>query len=119
MLDLSTTHKVRLVPVSMADMKKISKIHPYWSPSMVKAGTYPNIKIDVNAMASKTIVITHKDTDPKLVYKVTKAIFEHTKELGEMHRAGKKYALPGSSKGIPIPVHPGAARYYKEKGIKF
>lgn len=118
-LDLSSTHDVRLVPISMADMKKISKVHPYWSPSVIKAGTYPNIKEDVNAMASPTIVITHKDTDPDLVYKVTKAILEHTQELGEMHRAGKKYALPGSVKNIPIPLHPGAIRYYKEKGIKF
>lgn len=118
-LDLSSTHDVRLVPVSKDDMKKINKAHPYWTPSMVKAGTYPNIKEDVNAMASKTILITHKDADADLVYQVTKAILEHTQELGEIHKAGKKYALPGSAEGIPIPLHPGAARYYKEKGIKF
>lgn len=117
-LDLSSTHDVRLVPISNEDMIKINKVHPYWTPSIVKAGTYPNINEDVNAMASKTIIITHEDTDPEIVYKVTKAILEHTQELGEIHRAGKKYTLPDSAKSIPIPIHPGALRYYKEKGIE-
>ena len=69
-------------------------------------------------MASATIIITHADMDNATVYAVTKTVLEHTDELAAIHRAGSKYKLPGSAGKIPIPIHPGAARYFKEKGIK-
>ena len=116
--DITSTHDVRLVPVSMEDMKKINKVHPYWTPSSIPKGTYNGMKGDVGAMASATIVITHVDMDNATVYAVTKTILDHTDELAAIHRAGSKYKLPGSAGKIPIPIHPGAARYFKEKGIK-
>jgi TRAP-type uncharacterized transport system substrate-binding protein len=65
-----------------------------------------------------------EDTDPAIVYEIVKAWFEHPENLPKIHKslkyfveAGKKLAEEGISAAPNAPVHPGAARYYKEIGI--
>jgi TRAP-type uncharacterized transport system substrate-binding protein len=51
------------------------------------------------------------------VYEITKAVFDHLDQLASAHSAAKSITLKGAPMKLPIPMHPGAARYFKEKGV--
>ena len=52
-----------------------------------------------------------------MVYNITKALFDNQAELASAHAKGKELSLQTAAKGVSIPFHPGAAKFYKEKGI--
>ncbi len=117
LVDLAARNNARFIPIEPDMMEAIIKKHPYWYSSRIPAGTYRGVKEDVPAVAAGTVVIVHKDFDEDLAYKITKAILENSKELAEMHGAGKEYTFENAGKGVPIPFHPGAERYLREKGV--
>jgi hypothetical protein len=61
--------------------------------------------------------VTRSDLSADIVYGMTKAMFEHLDELVAAHSAAKGIRLDRALLGMPIPLHPGAERYYKEKGV--
>ena len=99
------------------DLKKILNNRPYWYKTKVKGGTYKGIDKDYITQGANVILITHKDTDPKLVYEVTKALYKHSDEVGAVHPAGKEWIPANATRGVVIPFHPGAAKYLKEIGV--
>jgi len=115
-IDLTTTHSVRFLPLPEEVGRNIVKEHGYYHLGVIKAGTYRGQTQDVPALALGTVLVTHKETEEGLVYEVTKAILEHTAEIGEVHPAGKEWHLQNAVGGVAIPFHPGAARYLREKG---
>jgi TRAP transporter TAXI family solute receptor len=116
-VDLSMTHDVTFLGVGPEELKKVLKDHPYCKEFTIKAGTYKGQKADVQTFATSAILITYAEVEPELVYAVTKAILEHTPELKEVHPAGAEYDLEDAAIGVAIPLHPGAAKYFAEKGV--
>ena len=84
---------------------------------MIPAGTYDGQSEDVNTAAITNILVTSADLDEETVYQMTKAMFENLDEMVAAHAAAKAISIDTATKGLPIPLHPGAERYYKEKGI--
>lgn len=113
-VDLITKVPIRFIPL---DVDKILAEHPYWYKTVVKAGTYKGLDEDYITQGANVILVTHKDTDPELVYQVTKTLLEHVDEVGAAHPAGKEWNLQNVKRGITIPFHPGAEKYLKEKGV--
>ena len=118
-LDLATTHKVRILPVSPEMQEKIVKKFPYYVKDAFKTGIYPGITEPVPALSIGTYFITHKNTTDEMAYILAKLIGENTKMLGEVHPSGREWNLETVKKGFAIPIHPGALKYFKEKGISF
>lgn len=118
-LDLATTHKVRILPVTPEMQEKIVKKFPYYVKDAFKTGIYPGITEPVPALSIGTYFITHKNTTDEMAYLLAKLIGEHTKTLGEIHPSGWEWSLETVKKGFAIPVHPGALKYFQEKGIRF
>lgn len=116
-LDLAATHKVRILPVSPEMQDKIIKKFPYYIRGVYKPGMYPGITESVPALTIGTYLTTHKSADDELIYLTAKLIGENTKRLAEMHPSGLEWSLETVKKGFAIPVHPGALKYFKEKGI--
>jgi TRAP transporter TAXI family solute receptor len=114
MVDLTTKIPIKFINY---DVDKIVQAHPYWYKTKLKAGTYKGQDGDYFCQGANVVLVTHKDTDPELVYQVTKALLEHVDEVAEAHRAGKEWNLQGATRGIATPYHPGAAKYLKEKGV--
>ncbi len=63
------------------------------------------------------LLITNKDVPQKKVYELTKALFENVKELEQTNSSAEKITLAKAAEQLPLPLHSGAKKYYKEKGI--
>ncbi|SDG36616.1 MULTISPECIES: TAXI family TRAP transporter solute-binding subunit [Thalassobaculum] len=83
----------------------------------VPAGTYPGQDTDLNTIAQPNFLGVHQDVPEEDVYQITKAIFENLPFLNNIHAATKAMSLDSAMSGLPVPLHPGAARYFKEAGL--
>lgn len=88
-----------------------------WTPYLIPAGTYPGQDYDVNTIAQPNFLATSADVDEESVYLITKTIYENLAFLNAIHPATKAMAIEKAIAGLPLPLHPGALRYYKEVGV--
>ena len=110
--------KIKVLNFSASDLKMIEKKYPVWTPFTIKAGTYPGQTKDINTIAQPNLLVVTKDTPDETVYLLTKTIYENLPFLNSVHKATKAMSLNKAIAGLPMPLHPGAAKYYKEQGIK-
>jgi len=78
---------------------------------------YPGIKKDFHTFGFYFPIIVNKDMPEELAYRITKVIWDNLKEVQSIGAFGKGIKLETAFQGMTVPIHPGAARYYKEKGI--
>lgn len=88
-----------------------------WTRYVVPAGTYPNQDKDLNTIAQPNFLAVRADLEEEDVYKITKTVYENLAFLNGIHPATKAMALERALAGLPMPLHPGAARYYQEAGL--
>jgi TRAP transporter TAXI family solute receptor len=112
--DLSTSLPINVVAVPAADVEKIGS--PYITAT-IPAGTYEGQTEDVPTAAVGNFLITHDGVSDETAYQMTKLLFEHLDQLVAAHAAAKAIDSAKALEGMPIPLHPGAERYYKEKGL--
>ncbi len=105
-----------IIPVSPEVAKSITEKYRYFFPITVKKGTYKGIDQDVPVIGFSSILATHEKTNPDLVYKVVKAIYEHKNELVAIHKVAENLNVKNALDGIGVPMHEGAKKYYKEVG---
>ena len=116
MLNLSSSSKVRFLPIEDDKFAYIKKHYPYYSKTVIPANTYSGQNKPVPALGCMVMLMTNADVPEKTVYLMAKTIMEHTEELGQVHKAGYEWNLESATEGIAIPYHPGAEKYLKEKG---
>jgi TRAP transporter TAXI family solute receptor len=118
-LDLGSTMKLRMIPVSDAEFAKLQQINPGFVRHVIKAGTYTEqgITDDVKTFQSPTILIASSKTPDEVVYKITKAIAEGREDLANVTKAMKGVTPADMGRDYGLPYHPGAARYWKEVGV--
>lgn len=108
---------MRLLPVEKDMAMKFTKQNPgFWSAT-IPAGSYKGQKDPVNTLATATVLITHKGVSNELVYKMTDAFWRNHAEIMKVHGTWKNVKLADALKAATIPVHPGALKYYQEKGV--
>ncbi len=112
--DLSTSTEITVVSVPKA---VVDKIGPPFVSVMIPANTYTGQDKDVPTAAVVNYLVTSSAVSDDLAYQMTKLIFESLPELANAHAAGKEIKLENAATGSPVPLHPGAIRYYKEKGL--
>ena len=88
-----------------------------WTPFTIPAGTYPGQDEDVQTIAQPNFLATSADLPDEHVYQITKAMYENLPFLQAIHPATKAMALERAIAGLPLPLHPGALRYYQEAGL--
>jgi hypothetical protein len=118
-LDLGSTMKLRMIPVSDEEFARLQQINPGFVRHVIKAGTYAEqgIADDVKTFQSPTILIASARTPDEVVYKITKAIAEGREDLANVTKAMKGVTLAEMGRDYGMPYHPGAARYWKEVGV--
>jgi uncharacterized protein len=113
--DLATSVDVTFVPIPASTVEKIGT--PY-IPVVIPAGTYEGQDADVETAGVVNFLVTHSGVPEETVYLMTKSMYENLDEMVAAHGAAKTISLDKALQGMPVPVHPGAERYYKEKGVK-
>lgn len=83
----------------------------------IPAGTYKGQDYDVQTTSQGAVLFVGADMDEDLVYTMTKLIFENAEKLGQVHQNFKNLDINVAATGFPIPLHPGAERYYREVGV--
>jgi TRAP transporter TAXI family solute receptor len=119
LIQLGSSKGFELYNFSGEERKAINKIIPYYVESLIPAGTYENIKYDVKTVAVNGQLITSADQPADLIYQITKALWNKNtrKLLDKGHSKGKAIQLKNALAGVLIPLHPGAEKFYKEKGM--
>src|SRR6201995_5625947 len=112
--DLSTSADITVVAVPREIVDKIGA--PFVS-ALIPAGTYTRQGKDGATAAGINYLVTSSDVSDDLAYQMTRLIFESLPELATAHVAGKEIKLEAAATGSPVPLHPGAMRYYREKGV--
>jgi TRAP transporter TAXI family solute receptor len=99
-------------------LKKADGGMELWTPFLIPAGTYPSQDKDIHTIAQPNFLAVRADVDEDAVYQITKTTYENLAFLNAIHGATKAMALEKAIAGLPMPLHPGAAKYYQEVGIK-
>jgi len=112
--DLSTSTDITVVAVPK---ETVDKIGPPFVSVIIPANTYTGQDKDVPTAAVVNYLVTSSAVSDDLAYQMTKLVYESLPELANAHAAGKEIKLEPAASGSPVPLHPGAIRYYKEKGL--
>ena len=112
--DLSSVMPLNYVAIPPEVVSKIG--NPAYQSAMIPANTYDGQPAAVPTVAITNILVTRADLPDDVVYQMTRLLFENLTRLGNSHSAAKDIKLETAAKNLPIDLHPGAARYYQEKG---
>lgn len=118
--DLAVTPgaKLRLIDHADAVDKMNAKYGPLYSASTIPKDVYPGMLRDNQNATVWNILIVNRDMPDSLAHDIVKILFEHTPELVTVHKEAANIALQNQAgKLIPIPFHPGAVRYFRDKGL--
>ena len=110
--------KIRLLDHGEAVPKLVNKYGPVYYLFEIPKGTYPGIDYVSKVVANANFLACHEKMDEKLVYGITKALFDYKSDLAKVHKEAESLTLESAVKGSPVPFHPGAAKYYGEKNLK-
>jgi len=113
--DLATSQKVVFLTIPEEIVTKIGD--PAYQVGIIPANTYEGQTEDVKTVSVQNFLVTHAGVSEQTVYTMTKTMFENLDQMVAAHAAAKGIKLENAAKNPPAPLHPGAARYYKEVGI--
>ncbi|EPA8591018.1 TAXI family TRAP transporter solute-binding subunit [Vibrio parahaemolyticus] len=99
-------------------IKQANGNYKLWTKYDIPANTYPGLDKPITTIAQPNFLAVRDDISEEDVYQLTKAIYENLPFLQGIHKATKAMAIEKAISGLPLPLHPGAVRYYKEMGIE-
>jgi hypothetical protein len=117
-MDLATLHDMTLIEFDDAMIEELHGEFPFFVKDIVPAGTYRGVDKDVQTVAVQAMWVCDADLPENLVYRITKAFWENIADVQKVHAKGQLITLDTALDGISVPMHPGAARYYREIGMK-
>ena len=112
--DLSSVMPLNYIAIPTEVAAKIG--NPAYQSAMIPANTYDGQTEAVPTVAITNILVTRADVSDEVAYEMTRLLFDNLTRLGNSHSAAKDIKLESAAKNLPIALHPGAERYYKEKG---
>jgi len=114
----SNEGKFTILNVTEDELAKMDGGRNLWTPYTIAGGTYPGVDADITTIAQPNFLAVNADVDENHVYMLTKTIYENLAFLQAIHPATKAMAIEKAMAGLPVALHPGAARYYKEVGLE-
>lgn len=113
--DLAVSMKIVVVEIPPDVVAKVGDAA--YQPAVIPANTYEGQTKDVPSIAIQNFLVTREGVSDDTVYTMTKSMWENLDALVAAHAAGKAIKKENALKGMPLPLHPGAARYYREIGL--
>lgn len=106
-----------LVDVSGPAIDDMLHQHPEYERTVIAGGTYPGVKNDIQTLGVRSVVVTTTGLSDALAYGITKSVFENFDDFRRLHPAFSMLSVSDMvGAGGEVPVHPGAVRYYRERG---
>ena len=117
--ELALTRDLVLITFAPGFRDKLIAEKPQYLPLSLPAGTYKGVDADVETVGSGAMWGVRADVDENVVYEMVKAAYspDGLKYMAKVHAAGKGMSLENAAKWIPIPLHPGAEKFFKEAGV--
>jgi len=111
--------KVRIIPVKGEEVEDLLKKYPYYAKTIIPGEFYPNAlnKGDVESIGVKATFVTSRDMDEKIVYAITKEVFDNLEDFKKLHPAYSLLTKEKMLEGLSAPIHKGALQYYREAGL--
>jgi TRAP transporter TAXI family solute receptor len=119
--DLANTPGIKIKMVDHADLvaKMNKKYGNLYVQDVIPKSTYHGMEKDNHQATVMNLLVAHEKMDDKTAYNIVKAVFEHKDDLVRVHKEAENFKLENQkASATPIPFHPGAMKYYAEKGIK-
>ena len=113
--DLATAVKIVVIPIPAEVVTKIGEAA--YTTGVIPANTYNGQTTDVPTVTVQNYLVTHEGVPADTVYKMTKVMFENLDAMHAAHAASKAINPKTAGIGSPVPLHPGAEKYYKEAGL--
>ena len=115
-LNLATTNSIRIIGLTEEQTAAADAADPTFAPTTLKGGVYQGVADDVTTLGVPNVLVVSSAMDEETVYRITKAIFENISELQAVHPAANETTVDFTLQATPVPLHPGAIRYYEEAG---
>jgi TRAP transporter TAXI family solute receptor len=117
LMDVANVRPIKLLAIEEKMIDSVTKKYPFLAPATIPANSYKGQTEAVKTIAVMAVLVAHPKINEDTAYKLTKALFDNQAELASAHAKGKELKLETATKGVSIPFHPGAVKFYKEKGI--
>jgi len=117
--DLAADTPIRLIPIEGNIVEALKKDFTFYTPTEIPAGTYPGVDDATPSVGFSALWLANADVDADLIYAITQSLWHPAtaKLLAALDPIGKRVRLERALDGISVPLHPGAARYYREAGL--
>lgn len=109
---------ITMLEVTDEQIAKLDGGKGLWTRYVIEPGTYPGQSTAINTVAQPNFLAVRADLPEDTVYKITKTIFENLPFLQAIHKATNAMSADKALVGLPVPLHPGAAKYFLEAGIQ-
>jgi TRAP transporter TAXI family solute receptor len=115
-LNLSTTKGIVILQLSAEELAAAQAADPNFAVTTLNGGTYTGVDADISVLGIPNVLATSSEMPDDLAYAITKAMFENIADLRAVHPAANETSVEFTMSATPIPLHPGALRYYEEIG---
>ena len=113
-LSLATTRDIRLISFTEEEIQNAISAEPVFAPYTLEANTYEGVTEDTHTIGIPNVLTVNAAMPEELAYQITKVLFEKVDELRAIHPAANDTTVEFTMTSTPIPLHPGALRYYEE-----
>jgi TRAP transporter TAXI family solute receptor len=114
--DLAASKAVRILSFSDEVINAISSKYPYFTHMTIPAGTYTGVSTTTDTIGTMNSLVCRADLNEEFVYNFVKTVIEENADVAAIHPVAADFNINNTKIGAVIPIHPGAERYYKEKG---
>ena len=115
--DFAQGHAMKIVPLAGPEIAELQKQQPFYASVKLPANSYKGQTAAVDTLAVMAVWSTHAELPDNVAYEVTKALYENIAIMGQVHVQGKNISLATATAVGSTPLHPGALKYFKEKGV--
>lgn len=106
-----------MVPIDGAHVDALMKKHPQYARGKIPVGVYKGVEAEISTISVWMIFAAKEELQADIVYRITKALFENTAVMSAAHGLGRQVKLETALAGMSVPLHPGAEKFYREKGV--
>ncbi|CDG51374.1 MULTISPECIES: TAXI family TRAP transporter solute-binding subunit [Halomonadaceae] len=117
-LNLAATRDIRLIGLSDEEVANAQEEEAVFAPYQLAAGMYDGMDEAVQTIGIPNVLVVNADMDEELAYQLTQLLFENTDELIAVHPAANDTTVEFTMESTPVPLHPGALRYFEEVGAE-